>query len=177
MKTAIQIGVPSGVMFGAIWVLVMSPGLIFLGVMGYVLLALALAAFLFVITAFPFGFAMGFFGEYQQRRFLAMKLVPDDESLLYQGGANHFVGFEGVGGWLYLTDKMLRFKSHELNFQPHELAIPLSDITKIDPTRMAGIFPNGVLVNTKEGQPERFVVSGPSFWISAITKAKMQAAS
>ncbi len=175
MKTEIKLGLQSGIFFGALWVLLLSPGLIALGVMGYVLASVALAVLLFLLTAVPFGFAMGFFAAYQRKRFLAMQLVPADEMLLYQGGANHFVGFESVGGWLYLTDKALRFKSHEVNFQQHELMLPLSEITNAVPSCTAGVIPNGLLVHTNEGQSERFVVAGRRMWAAAIADAKSQA--
>ncbi len=172
MKTAIKSGLVGGSLFGAAWVVILFPGFIVLGVMGHVVPSIALAAFLFVVAGLPFGLAMGLFGAYQERRFLAMDLVPDDEILVHQGGANHFVGLEGVGGWLYLTDRALRFKSHEINIQRHEFAIPLQDISEVIPCRTAGVFPNGLLVNTNNGRSERFVVAGRRTWSSAITKAK-----
>lgn len=161
--------------FGAAWVLLFSPGFIVLGGIGYVVPSIALAALLFVAAGIPFGLAMGLFGEYQRRRFLAMDLVPENETLLRQDGANHFVGLEGVGGWLYLTEKVLRFRSHEINIQRHELAIPLREITEVIPSCTAGLFPNGLLVNTYDGRSERFVVAGRRAWAVAIAEARMRA--
>jgi hypothetical protein len=172
MKEALKSGFFSGCCFGAAWVLIFSPGFIVLCVMGHAHLSAAFAGVVFLVAGIPFGLAMGLFGAYQTRRFLAMDLVPRDEILIHQGGANHFVGLEGVGGWLYLTDRALRFKSHEINIQPHELSILLQEISGALPCRTAGIFPNGLRVDTTDGRSERFVVSGRRRWSGAIVKAK-----
>ena len=66
--------------------------------------------------------------------------VPDHpvfvgETMLRNGPANHFVGVEGVGGWLYLTSGRLYFRSHSLNIQNHECSLMLDDVTAHSPRR------------------------------------------
>ena len=172
MKETMKSVLRTGSAFGAAWVVLGSPVFIIIGVAGHPFLAIGLAVLVFAAAGLPFGIAMGLFGAYQRKRFLAMDLVPADETLIHQGGANHFVGIEGVGGWLYLTDKALRFKSHEVNIQRHELTIPVCDIVEAVPCRTAGIFPNGLRVTTRDGRCERFVVSGRRQWSRAMAGSR-----
>lgn len=175
MKETMKSALVSGSAFGAGCVIILSPGFVILAVVGHPIVSVALAGFIFAITGLPFGVAMALFGAYQRKRFLAMDLVPSHETLIHQGAANHFMGLEGVGGWLYLTDQALRFKSHQVNIQRHEVTIPVCEISEAIPCRTAGIFPNGLRVTTKDGRSERFVLNGRRKWSSAITRAKMDA--
>jgi hypothetical protein len=175
MKAVVESGLVSGSLFGAAWIVILSPAFIAFAIMGHLVPSIAVAAFIFVLAGLSFGLGMGLFVAYQRRRFLAEHLVPDDESLLHQGGANHFVGVEGVGGWLYLTDRALWFKSHEINIQRHKLEIPLTQIYTIVPCRSAWVIPNALVVHTHDGRSERFVVTGRRTWSSAIAKARISA--
>ncbi len=173
MKDAIKTGLLTGSLFGGAWVLIISPILALLAIFTHPLIPVALAVLTFTMAGVPFGMAMAAFGAYQAGRFRAMDLVPRQETLIHQGGANHFVGIEGVGGWLYLTDHALRFTSHEINIQRHELVIPLCDIADAVPSQTLGLLPNGLLVRTNDGRSERFVVGGRKKWSRTILKAKM----
>ena len=172
MKDSIKSGLLSGCVFGVAWLVIFSPGFIALGVTGHGRWSAALAGMLFLAAGLPFGLAMGLFGEFQRRRFLAMDLIPRDETLIHQGGANHFVGLEGVGGWLYLTNHALRFTSHEINLQPHELAIPVHEISEAIACRTVWVIPNGLRVTTHDGRSERFVVTGRRRWSRAVAEAR-----
>jgi hypothetical protein len=119
-----------------------------------------------------FGFAMAASTSVLRRRFQTVRPDFSDEQLLFEGPANHFSGLEAAGGWLYLTTRRLLFRSHRLNFQPHETNLPLEDIVKASPTLTAGLIPNGLLVNTISGRRERFVVDNRKRWSDAISKAK-----
>jgi hypothetical protein len=96
------------------------------------------------------------------------------EGLLYDGPANHFLNLESVGGWLYLTEKGLFFRSHKLNLRPHELSVPLPEISEVQAVRTAKIFQNGLLLTTTSGTVERFVVEENKKWCAEIAKAQAQ---
>lgn len=87
------------------------------------------------------------------------------------GRANHFVGWESVGGTLHLTGDSLFFESHGMNVRDHELRIALGDITAVSPARTLGLIPNGVIVEHGDTR-ERFVVSGRRAWVEAIEAAR-----
>ena len=118
-----------------------------------------------------FGGIMSAFGMYQAAKFKGQCPLTPGETLVKEGPANHFVGAEGVGGWLYLTSTRLYFRSHKLNLQNHELSIPLTDVTGTKKSLTAGIIPNGLAVETAKGS-ERFVVNGARSWVEAIEHSK-----
>jgi hypothetical protein len=90
--------------------------------------------------------------------------------IINSGGANHFVGSESVGGWLYLTIDELLFQSHRYNIQNHKTAIPLEQIIEIKPSLTKGIVPNGLEITTIGGV-ERFVIYKRNEWIQKINEA------
>lgn len=110
---------------------------------------------------------MSVFGLYHARKFKGQCSLMEGETLLMDGPANHFVGAEGVGGWLYLTSLRLHFRSHKINFHNHELSIPLDDIASVKTSLTLGIIPNGLTVEAPKGA-EKFVVQGARGWVQAI---------
>jgi hypothetical protein len=138
-----------------------------------------------------FGVAMSYFGKYQalnfagkiqafkekaQAEFQAERPLQEDEKLIKEGGANHFKNIEGVGGWIYLTDKRVFFKSHSVNIQRHELSIPLDSITEVIACMTLWFIPNGILIKTVDGDIERFVVEDRTAWVGEILLAKEHSA-
>lgn len=93
-----------------------------------------------------------------------------NETIVFETGANHFKGAEGVGGKLYLTNKRLVFKSHKYNIQNHELSINLSDVDKVDRYKTLGIANNGLAVTTTHNIVEKFAVQQPDEWINQLTE-------
>jgi hypothetical protein len=91
---------------------------------------------------------------------------PDaDEIILFETGANHFKGAEGVGGRLYLTNKRLFFKSHKFNIQRHEYSLPLSAIEKVERYQPLPLTNNGLKLHTTTGSIEKFVVEQTGEWL------------
>ena len=80
------------------------------------------------------------------------------EKIEFSKSANHFKGIEGVGGKLFITNKKIIFKSHAINIQNHELHIEFFDIQSIQFYNSLGILPNGLMIITKSGKKEKFVV-------------------
>lgn len=72
--------------------------------------------------------------------------------------ANHFMGIEGVGGRIFITNQRFVFKSHAANLQAHELTLQYTDIKKIVFYNTLAIVPNGLKLILKNGKEERFAV-------------------
>jgi len=162
IKNTLLAGVPFG-LFMAVFFAFMRPG------------PIGLAAGL--IGGLFFGLIMAGFVAYQRRKTTAAKPVFPGEELLHDGPANHFRNGEGVGGWLYLTNRRLFFRSHPLNLQPHETDLPLGEIATAAPALTLGLIPNGLVVSTATGASERFVVEQRKSWSTAIAQARTVLAS
>jgi hypothetical protein len=125
-----------------------------------------------VIAGLLFGLLVYIFIQRMTKKF---KNIPPsnlaNETIVFEGPANHFRGVESVGGYLYLGSGGLVFESHKLNVQKHKLVIPLPDILEVKPALTLGIVPNGMLIITKNNDRERFVVNNRRQWIAAIQKA------
>lgn len=115
-----------------------------------------------------FGIVMFIIGFFQNRSFENKKIeIIDGEKVIFYGPANHFVGKESVGGYLYLTKKSIMFKSHNFNLNVHEKIIPIYEISKIEVIRTLGLVPNGIDITAKNNV-ERFVVFNRKVWIENI---------
>jgi hypothetical protein len=118
------------------------------------------------IAGFLFGWTTGLIAKAMAK---GINLVPDeDETILFETGANHFKGIEAVGGKLYLTTKRLIFKSHRFNFQKHTLSINLDEIASVGRYKVWGISNNGLLVKTKSGLTAKFTVVQPEEWLQHL---------
>lgn len=98
--------------------------------------------------------------------------IDNGEPVVMDGGANHFLNGEAVGGKLYLTHDQLRFKSHKFNIQNHELLMNVHDIKQVGFYNIAGIIRNGIQVTMNTGKTEKFVVNKREQWVSEIEKVK-----
>jgi hypothetical protein len=95
-----------------------------------------------------------------------------DGSLVYSGGANHFLNGESVGGKLFLTNNQLHFKSHKFNIQNHEMQLDIHDIKEVRFYNMLGFIRNMLEVETTNGVTEKFVVNNRAAWKEQIDKLK-----
>ena len=154
LRTAVLAGVPFGLAMGAFfWWQHGVPLGPLLGVAAGVMFGAALARF-----SHSEAVAQG----------SAAELEPG-ELIRHEGPANHFTRGDSTGGRLYLTDRRLYFKSHGFNLKDHELTVPLADVAAARATRTLGIIPNGLLIERRDGQRERFVVSGRAAWVAALS--------
>jgi hypothetical protein len=168
-KTALITGTAFGIPMGVI------AGIVFGVARGFssgVSFGLAIAP----ISGLAFGLSMAGFMAIQRRRVSQTRPEFTGERLLHDGPANHFLNGEGVGGWLYLTEQRLLFRSHKFNIQPHELSVPLVDISEVRPVRTAKIVPNGLRLVTRSGRDERFVVQAHRRWCDEIIRAQTRVA-
>jgi hypothetical protein len=122
------------------------------------------------IAGFLYGWLMGVFSNSKFVKQGTKIETGAGETILFEGGANHFKGIEGVGGMMYLTNQRLVFKSHKLNIQKHQLSIDLPSITEVARKKTLGILNNGLIVTTTDGRKEKFVVEQPEEWIKYLAK-------
>jgi hypothetical protein len=117
-----------------------------------------------------FGIAMSIFAEVQRRKMKSKTGLFENEAIVFEGPANHFLKMEGRGGWLTLTPTRLSFRSHGKNIQNAPLDISLSEIGSVTVSRTAGFIPNGLRIIKKDGVTESFVVPGRKEWVKLIIK-------
>ena len=122
-----------------------------------------------------FGVLLAWFVGNQTAKFKQKHPDFSGETLLFEGPANHFVGAEGVVGYLWLTERRLFFRSHRFNFQNHELTISLADISRVKVLKMLGFIPKGLAITVHSGATERLVVNDHKRWQN-LTAALMQSA-
>ena len=91
-----------------------------------------------------------------------------NENIEISRPANHFLGFEAVGGKLFITNQRFVFKSHAVNLQAHELIINFSEIKKIEYYNTLVIVPNGLRIILHSGKIEKFAVWKRNLIIKAI---------
>jgi len=123
------------------------------------------------------GFAVGFiFYLFTKSKAVSQQTqieTKDGEEILHSGGANHFKKGEAVGGKLYLLSNRLQFQSHNFNLQNHGLEIGLGEIKQICFFNSLGLVPNGLEIQTYDGQKEKFVVNNRKFWKELIEKTRV----
>jgi hypothetical protein len=115
-----------------------------------------------------FGLAIAIFVGYQAKKFTENRPLFPNETLIKEGGANHFLNGEAVGGWIYLSDSRFFFKSHGSNIQNHEFIIELSEIANVENSKTFGIFSNGLNLTLNNQSVEKFVVNDSKSWTKTI---------
>ena len=159
LLTILMFGGPMGVFF-AIPAIVQTGDVVF-GIIWGLLIGI-LAGLLFTAL-------LNVFAKWQARKFRKTRdEIAEKFVVLYDDAANHLVGREGVGGWLFLTSSGLFFKSHKLNFQAHELWIPFETIQSVSTYKSLGFIENGLLLERVDGTQNKFVVYNPKLWIEKI---------
>jgi hypothetical protein len=116
-----------------------------------------------------FGALITAFAMYQAKKFTTNRPLDADETLVHEGGANHFVTGEAVGGWMYMTNRRLLFVSHAINVQSHTLSIPADEIASAVKGNAMGVIPNQLLLTRIDGSTEKFVVFGAAEWAALIS--------
>jgi hypothetical protein len=148
------------------------PGFVFgiiFGALFWIIRDLHTAIIAGLITGISFGTIMGAFTFFMDRKYRGKGAeVTGNPNIIMEGPANHFFGKEGVGGWLYLTDKELYFKSHSINVHAHIFILPLGKIEAIERIKFFGIIPTGLMIITTEGKIERFVAYDRKKWVQKI---------
>lgn len=156
LKIVLISGVPFGILFGAIfgWFSGFSKSSQYITVM--------------VTYGLLFGIAVAFFTTKLMPKEITSIKLSKDEKLIYSGLANHYLNMEYRGGYLHLTDQILVFKPHSVNWNTMGLILWVEDIISAKPVNIMGIIPNGLLVETRFSS-QKFVVFKRQKWIEAIS--------
>lgn len=84
-------------------------------------------------------------------------------------------GKEGVGGKLYLDEKMLHHKPHAINIQREETAVLLTEVASVERVRnrLLGIplLNNGLKVTLHSGLEVQYVVNKAGQWVEDVERA------
>lgn len=99
--------------------------------------------------------------------------LRNNESVIKQGSANHWQGWEAVGGNLFLTDQRLVFRSHSFNVQRQETSIELEEVAFVKLRNNFLLVPNGMSIFLRNQQEERFVIWSRKDWVNKIREAKL----
>lgn len=94
----------------------------------------------------------------------------DGKPVIHSDAANHFVNGEAVGGKLYLLTDKLQFQSHGFNIQNHGQIINIEQIKEVRFYNTLGLIPNGLVITTRDGQTEKYVVNNRRLWKEEIEK-------
>lgn len=127
-----------------------------------------------IIHGVLFGVSINIFVAIQSKKFKEVSSsIVGDNDIIMEGAANHFIGKESVGGWLYLTRKEIIFKSHNVNVQKHQMVIPLKQIKGVKTSLTFGLVPNGLQIVT-DTAIEKLVVHKRKEWVQKINTAILQ---
>lgn len=77
---------------------------------------------------------------------------------IFNTPANLFKGWEGVGGRLVITEEMIVFTPHKINFQTKQVEIRLDSIVEVGKRNTLKLVPNGFYIKDIEGKEYKFVV-------------------
>lgn len=120
-----------------------------------------------------FGLFMCVIAEFLSRNFgKNISQITGGKNVLKKGPANHVMNGESVGGYLFLLDESIIFKSHKINVNKHQLILPLEEIADVKPSLTLGLVPNGMKITTSGGEVEKFVVNGRKDWVRQIEDAR-----
>lgn len=181
-KSAVRLGIYFGLMmalmagllglclFPTVGCLLFSDAILLGIVIGLILDVIA-ALFFGAACGLVYGLIMGSFMANKAKEFAPMReAYIAQQRLFYDGPTNHMMGKEGVGGWMFLLNDTLYFKSHQQNVQVHELQIPLVNIRRVECTKR-GIYNTGLDVELLDGTVEKYVVNDREVWAQKINEA------
>lgn len=137
------------------------------------LMVIATGILVGLMSGILFTFLLALFVKWQAKGFQKKREeMAKEYDIVYDDSANHFVGKEGVGGWLFLTTEHLFFQSHNFNVQNHELIIPLHAIKSVSVCRLLFIFDTGLIIERNNNRTEKFSVVNPVQWAEVIEQTK-----
>jgi len=172
-RPVVTFGLPFGIGMGIYFVISSSIRLgIDMGIPGIfygIILGIITGGLTGVLFGFLFGLIMNISYKDIKKKFdLYKKEFSKEHDIIYDSGANHFLGKEGVGGWLFMTPAGLFFKSHKFNIKKHETWIYFDAIKTISAFKFFKIFNKGLLIEKADGSIDKFVVDDNNLWAEKI---------
>ena len=112
-----------------------------------------------VAAGLLFGGVMTLLTRGTEKKFAKMRTeIAADRRIICDGGAT----WQGLGGWLFLTEAGLEFYPHKFNHGKQDFAIPTEDLTAVSVKR------NMVTVTLQTGSSVSVVVSHAKEWAEQI---------
>ncbi|MBQ8246027.1 MAG: hypothetical protein IJZ42_02760 [Lachnospiraceae bacterium] len=133
-------------------------------------LAIIIGLLVAVSCSIIFFMLIYFFAQRATKEFAVVRdKLAQQEPIFYDGAANHRVGKESVGGWMFLYGDRLYYMSHMWNNQVHEMYIPLQDIKGMNCPKK---FLNDTTLDIAlaDGRVEQFAVYEPKVWAARINE-------
>ena len=126
-----------------------------------------------LLAGIMFGVCMALMMGYQRNQtYSARPFSLSDETFIYEGIASHRARSVAVGGWLFLTDKQILFKPHNLNFTKDEIIISIHEIKEVMQAKSLGFINNKLIVCDYLNNKTTFLVENPGEWAEAIKNLK-----
>ena len=159
-----------GVLFGLVATLFLGlPVFLFVLWLGFSGAALYLTGFFFLCTIAIAGSLYLSSALLLKNNASYKEYLKSQTTLYLDGPANRVKIISMVaGGWLYLTQEGIWFKSHKFNFQNQEFLVPYDQIKAIGKANHWGVAPVVFTVTTKGGETIRFFVSNRNKWLETI---------
>ena len=112
-----------------------------------------------VLAGLLFGGAMTLVTRSTEKRFAKLRTeIVSDRRVICDGGAT----WQGLGGWMFLTEAGLEFYPHKLNHSSQNFAIPTEELVSVTVKR------NMVSVTLQNGGEVAVVVSHAKEWQAQI---------
>ena len=112
-----------------------------------------------VLAGLLFGGAMTLVTRGTEKRFAKLRTeIVSDRRVICDGGAT----WQGLGGWMFLTEAGLEFYPHKLNHSSQNFAIPTEELVSVTVKR------NMVSVTLQNGGEVAVVVSHTKEWQAQI---------
>lgn len=127
------------------------------------------AVFAFIIAAI-FGPCMAYLLSSFAGEMRGKCELVDGETIVFESRATLRRGWSGISGWLYLTNRHLRFRSLKVNLKNVELAVPLNQIEAVSKVMSLGVIPNAIAIE-QANETERFALPGRGRWAQEIRSA------
>jgi len=168
-KTQIQLSILTGLLF-----------ITFFSILDYLFDGQLKSLTRYAVIGVSFGLIMGLALPYFLKKYgakiatkIGKTIIPElteNERVEIKGPANVFRGMESVGGYLFLTNKKMIFKSHKINIQTGQTDIDYKSIEDLSERKTAKLIDNGIRVKTKDGIEFDFIVNQREIWINKISE-------
>jgi hypothetical protein len=100
--------------------------------------------------------------------------LEDEEVIVRETEANHYIDGKLMIGRLFLTNRRLVFRAHLHNFHQYDITIDLGGVASVSYKNNIGIFSHGIWVHETSDLVHHFSVWSRRRWKEAIEAATQQ---
>lgn len=93
--------------------------------------------------------------------------IEKENTIIFEGSANHQEGKYSNGGWIFLTEESLLFIPHKINFNTSKVIISSKDMCNVhkSPNKIKGID-----ILCKNERIETFIVNERKRWVHILSE-------